>query len=544
MTVWQADVVVPVYRDAGQAERCIAAVLQHSGASLRRLIVVDDAGPDSDVRPRLRALRDANDAVRLIENESNQGFVESCNRGLGLRAGHAVVLNADTEVTAGWLAELLAVLHGADDVAAVCPLSNNAGACTVPVSATPSGEVARALGVEALPRATELPTGVGFCMLMRGAALDALGGFDPAYGRGYNEENDWCQRARGQGWRVMRANRAFVFHQGESAFKGERSARDQYNGRRLVARYPRYLEEHRSFDASLDATLASRAVGAAARAPRVVVDARFLRTDGWSEGARAEQHLVRRLSVNAAVAASPEALLEADVVHVVGVPPLSAVREMVRRTNHLVVSVVDVPGALGGFSAAESWSEVRSRRAALWLVAQVATVAVPTVDAALRLSAFAGVAPADISIDGWQVEPPAVEVRAEARRRYTFSAQTALAVGIDEGTFDAWSAMAEPLTFMSPALASEAEVVVASAGVVVVPASSACIGYDEALARAAGVPVRTIDAWVRREVVEKAPAAAVTLQWPALYARLVSAPLEVVLTRRRRASELLDALAP
>ena len=248
----QADVVIPVFGDVEVTRACIESVLTLSGAALRTLTLVDDCGPDVAMRPMLRRFRDEVDCVRLIENEQNLGFVGSANRGLALRHGDCVILNSDTRVTEGWLAELLevSVLH--PRIAAVCPLSNNAGAYSVPITA-PSKAL---LG---LPRWSEMPTGVGFCMLMRDAVLHLAGGFDPAFGAGYNEENDWCQRVMNLGFIIARANGAFVFHHGEVSFAGARNERDVLNARKLHGRYPYYLEMNRHFASGPMARLASSA---------------------------------------------------------------------------------------------------------------------------------------------------------------------------------------------------------------------------------------------------------------------------------------------
>jgi GT2 family glycosyltransferase len=105
-----------------------------------------------------------------------------------------------------------------------------------------------------------MPTAPGFCLLLRRAVVDQLGGFDPAYGRGYQEENDWCQRARAAGHQVGRANRAFVFHVGEVSFAGQRARLDVLNARRLLRRYPGYAEDCRAFEQTREARLAAEEV--------------------------------------------------------------------------------------------------------------------------------------------------------------------------------------------------------------------------------------------------------------------------------------------
>src|SRR5690606_27858673 len=256
----RADVVIPVYADVELTRACVESVLEHSGAPLGRLLLVDDCGPDAGMRPLLRAFRERDPRVRVLENPRNLGFVEAANRGLSLCEGHAVILNSDTRVTPGWLRAMLEVLTSTERIAAVCPLSNNGTLCSVPEfgASAPESAVAELSGtLDSLPSWTELPTGNGFCMLMRDTARAALGLFDPAYGRGYNEENDWCQRARAQGMVIARANRALVFHRGEVSFGAARPMLDLVNATRLVARYPRYLAENRAFAESPPAHLAA-----------------------------------------------------------------------------------------------------------------------------------------------------------------------------------------------------------------------------------------------------------------------------------------------
>ena len=75
----------------------------------------------------------------------------------------------------------------------------------------------------AVPTYPDLPTGVGFCLYLRRAMLDAVGLFDPAFGLGYGEENDLCLRAARAGWRNLLADNAFVVHTGGRSFVGQKA---------------------------------------------------------------------------------------------------------------------------------------------------------------------------------------------------------------------------------------------------------------------------------------------------------------------------------
>ena len=258
-----ADVVVPVYRDVALTNACIDSVLRFSGSALARLIIIDDASPDVGMRAMLSKYRRDDGRVVVLTHGENRGFVSSANQGLAVAENDAVVLNADAEVTRGWLEGLLRVLETDDRIAAVSPLSNNAAWCSVPTFNAPNAvEAVRGIRIDlsGLPAFTPMPTCVGFCMLMRRSVLREIGLFDPKYGRGYNEENDWCQRARALGYRVGRANRVLVFHHGQVSFGGERDRLDEYNARRLLARYPHYLADCRAFVSTEAATEAARYV--------------------------------------------------------------------------------------------------------------------------------------------------------------------------------------------------------------------------------------------------------------------------------------------
>ena len=353
----QIDVVVPVYADRAATFACLEAVLAFSGPRLGRLIIVDDVGPDPEMRPALRAFRDRHaPGVVLLENEVNAGFITSCNRGLGVRRQHAVVLNSDTVVTEGWLEAMAAALDDAS-VAAVCPLSNNAGLVSVPRWCEPSTFEAvegwRAATAR-LERFTELPTGVGFCLLLRHEALEELGLFDPAYGRGYNEENDWCQRARQAGYRIVRANHAMVLHHGERSFSQARARLDAFNLQRLVARFPRYLAQNQRFAD----TVAARAAG---RALTVGADVSFeVEAAGPSLTCRAVASLLRRQ-------------LPSDggpgVRVVVGAPTRARLVELISSSEPLLF----VPGDVRALEE-RPLSDDRERRGAAFALSRCATV--------------------------------------------------------------------------------------------------------------------------------------------------------------------------
>ncbi len=240
------DVVVPVYNAAADVRRCIDSVLA-STPGLSRLVLIDDGSPDPAVGEYFRALSARGDArIELLRNDRNLGFTATANRGLRESTRDVVLLNSDTIVTRGWLEALVTCAASDARIATVTPFSNNAEICSFPriCEAQPEPDdperIAAALRASAVPTRPDLPTGVGFCMLVRRAAIDAVGVFDLAFGAGYGEENDFCLRAGRAGFRNVLADDAYVVHTGGRSFSGRKDELGRRNLALLLQRFPRY----------------------------------------------------------------------------------------------------------------------------------------------------------------------------------------------------------------------------------------------------------------------------------------------------------------
>lgn len=257
------DVIVPVYKGLRETRRCLESVLHNIAAAdkgVYRLIVVDDASPDPELRQFLRDLRERH-AFTLIENTKNMGFVSSVNSSMDLSESNDVILvNSDTEIPVNGLNRLRA--HAALDpkVGTITPFSNNATLCSYPhffaSHPIPSLESLSSLddffNHNKASGQVEIPTGVGFCMWIRRECLTEVGLFDEAsFGKGYGEENDFCMRATGRGWKHVLAYDLFVFHEGGLSFGAEQNERKSRAEVILAAKHPRYatlIQAHREED--------------------------------------------------------------------------------------------------------------------------------------------------------------------------------------------------------------------------------------------------------------------------------------------------------
>ena len=128
------DIVVPVYNARELLQRCLAALDRHTPVEQARILIVDDASPDPDIAPLLANwARTSPLRPRILVNAKNLGFVGSVNRGFAETESDVLLLNADTEVTPGWLAHLREALLSDERVATVTPFSNNAEICSWPL---------------------------------------------------------------------------------------------------------------------------------------------------------------------------------------------------------------------------------------------------------------------------------------------------------------------------------------------------------------------------------------------------------------------------
>lgn len=247
----RVDVIIPVYRNLQETRECIESVLASDLGPNVRIRVRNDASPEPEVTEWLR------DEARqgrfsLHENERNLGFVGTVNHAMRESLEHGcdavLLLNSDTEVAGDWVTRLMAHACAEPAVSSVTPLSNNATICSWPkIGSNPLPDGARVADLDALAwqsnagESVEIPTGVGFCMLITAHSLEKVGLFDEAaFGKGYGEENDFCMRAMAAGFTHLLATDVFVHHQGEVSFAQD-SAPGKRNAEKVIlSRYPDY----------------------------------------------------------------------------------------------------------------------------------------------------------------------------------------------------------------------------------------------------------------------------------------------------------------
>jgi GT2 family glycosyltransferase len=215
-------IVIPVHNRAGLTRRCLDTLLSQEECEPAELIVVDDGSTD----PTPELLAGYGERLRVVRPPEGGGFAEACNAGAAAtNADLLVFLNNDTRPRAGWLRALLgyAATHRRAAVVGSLLLFPNG---TVQHAGVVFGQdgwprhlyAGLPAGHPAVLRPRRLQAVTAACMLIRRAAFEDVGGFDPGF-RNSLEDVDLCLRVGQLGHEIHLCPDAMLEHL-ESASRG------------------------------------------------------------------------------------------------------------------------------------------------------------------------------------------------------------------------------------------------------------------------------------------------------------------------------------
>lgn len=255
----ELDVILPIYNGFDCLLKCIYSVLSNSFGVNFNLILINDKSTDNNINLLLKYLDDQQISnLYIIKNSKNLGFIKTINKGLSFSHSNVILLNSDTIVTKNWSYKMHNILKKNKNIGVVTPLSNNATIYSIPqinekntleknITPNNANSILEKLTQDDKKSHQIMPTAVGFCMLIRRSTINQFGDFDEIYKKGYNEENDFCQRLKKNGYLTVAALNTYIYHEGQISFTNEKEILERENQKILLSRYPNYFDEVNKF---------------------------------------------------------------------------------------------------------------------------------------------------------------------------------------------------------------------------------------------------------------------------------------------------------
>ncbi len=210
---------------------CLESIYQSPSGVTFEIIVVDNASDDGSVE----MLQEQFPQVAVIQNPTNLGYTAPMNQALRAAQGsYCIQLNPDTVVLSGAFDVLHAYMEANPQVGICTPkVLNRDGTLQKQCrrsAAGPWDTLTYVTGLSKLfPRSKffsgylmtymdenqlhEVEAVSGSCMIIRRAVIDQIGLLDELF-FAYQEDADYCFRARKVGWKIMYQPAAQIIHYG------------------------------------------------------------------------------------------------------------------------------------------------------------------------------------------------------------------------------------------------------------------------------------------------------------------------------------------
>ena len=249
----EISIIIPVYNQLGYTLRCLKAIALNLAKDTRvEIIVVNDCSTD-----RTSTVLEPIEAINLINNPQNKGFIHSCNEGAAVAKGkYLYFLNNDTEIRPDCIESLVSVFTQVEEVGAVGSkllypqgsLQEAGGIVWQNASGWNYGRQDNPYAPEYnYLRLVDYCSGASLMVLRE--VFERLQGFERDFAPAYYEDTDLCFAIRYQlGLKVMYQPKSEVIHyEGISSGTSTTSGTKKYqvvNAQKFKQKWQTELKQH------------------------------------------------------------------------------------------------------------------------------------------------------------------------------------------------------------------------------------------------------------------------------------------------------------
>lgn len=242
----KVTIVIPSYNKPYYTLACLESLCKTDMIKDCEVIVVNDCSTDNTIK----VLQEYVEGIVVINNETNRGFVQSCNVGANLsNSPYIMFLNNDTIVLKRTVSELYNIIHKKDNVGAVggmIIMSNGLLQEAGCIVLKEGGCFGYGRNDDPFKAEYNYCREVDFCsgalLMTKNCLWKEVKGFDTIYSPGYCEEVDYCLTLKSMGYKIIYQPLSKIYHFESSTFANESLKLQQVNQKKFFNKWQKLLQ--------------------------------------------------------------------------------------------------------------------------------------------------------------------------------------------------------------------------------------------------------------------------------------------------------------